>query len=88
MTSSAVLVDACHVHSSSPLVVADQVQGVGYSESEAETNAADHELETDVAALELETDAVALELETDAIVLNLETETHMSGNIKAGEVFG
>jgi hypothetical protein len=61
MTSSDAAIDSCHVHSSSPLVVADQVQGVGYSESEVEIDATDLELETDVAALKLETNAAALE---------------------------
>jgi hypothetical protein len=61
MTSSDAAIDSCHVHSSSPLAVADQVQGAGYSESEVEIDAADLELETDVAALKLETNAAALE---------------------------
>jgi hypothetical protein len=43
----------------------DQVQGVGYSESEVEINAAALELKTDVDALELEKDVATLELETE-----------------------
>jgi hypothetical protein len=83
-TSSAAAGDSCHVHSSSPLPVSDQVQGVGYSESEVETNmtalqletfVATLELETDTVDLELETDTADLELETDAVALDLETET-------------
>jgi hypothetical protein len=71
MTSSAAAADSYHVHSSSPLVV-DQVEGVGYSESEVETN---------MAALKLEMDMVTLEFETDASVLDLETETDVSQEI-------
>jgi hypothetical protein len=78
MTSSATVVDSCHVHSSSPLATSDQVQGVGYSESEVETNMTALELETDMATLELEMDATSLKLETDAAALNLETETDVS----------
>jgi hypothetical protein len=63
MTSSAAVVDSCHVHSSWPLAAADQVQGEGYSKSKVETDVADLELETNVAALELETDATVLNLE-------------------------
>jgi hypothetical protein len=66
------------------LPAADQVQGIGYFESEVETDmavlqletsAAALELETDVAALELEPNTVALKLETDAAALDLEMET-------------
>jgi hypothetical protein len=78
MTSSATAVDSCHVHSSSPLATSDQVQGVGYSESEVETDMTALELETDMATLELEMDATSLKLETDAAALNLETEIDMS----------
>jgi hypothetical protein len=46
--------DSCHVHSSS--------QGMGYFESEVETDTTALQLETYVAALELETDASTLEL--------------------------
>jgi hypothetical protein len=55
MTSSIIAGDSCHVHSSSPFASSDQVQGVGYSESE---------VETDASALKLETDATDVELET------------------------
>jgi hypothetical protein len=74
MTSFAVATDSCHVHSSSPLTTTDQMHGVGYSESEMETDATDLELETDTIALKLETDVIALELETDATALELETD--------------
>jgi hypothetical protein len=75
-TSSASTVDSCHVHSSSPLAVSDQLQGVGYSESEVETDdASTLELETDATPLELETNAAPLELEMDVAPLELETET-------------
>jgi hypothetical protein len=73
-TSSAAAVDSCHIHSSSPLAISDQVQGVGYSESEVETDATDLKLEIDAAALELEMDIAGLELERDIIVLDFETE--------------
>jgi hypothetical protein len=65
--------DSCHIDSLSPLHASNQVQGLGYSESEVETDAAALQLETSTTALELETDAVALELETDAAGLELET---------------
>jgi hypothetical protein len=68
MSSSADVIDSCHVHSSSPLAVADQVLGAGYSESEVETDTADLELEIDAAALKLETDATILDLETKTYV--------------------
>jgi hypothetical protein len=68
MTSSAATADSCHVHSSSPLAASDQVQAVGYSESEVETDAADLELETDATTVELGTDAVDLDLETETDV--------------------
>jgi hypothetical protein len=74
MTSFAVAADSCHVHSSSPLTTADQMHGMGYSESEMETDTTDLELETDATAFELETDTIALELETDATTLELETD--------------
>jgi hypothetical protein len=38
MTSSATMVDSCHVHPSSSLAASDRVQGAGYSESEVETD--------------------------------------------------
>jgi hypothetical protein len=77
-TSFAAVVDSCHVFSSSPLVVSNQVQGAGYSESKVETDAGALELDTDTTALELETDATALELEKDATALDLEMETYVS----------
>jgi hypothetical protein len=80
-TSSAATADSCHVHSSSPLAMADQVQGAGYSEFKVETDAADLKLETDAAALELETNVTALQLEIDAIVLDLEMEIDVSQEI-------
>jgi hypothetical protein len=67
------------------LTAADQVQGMGYSEFEVETDVADLELEIDTTALELETDAATLELETDAVVLYLETEIDMSQEISKQE---
>jgi hypothetical protein len=70
--SSAATGDSCHVHSSSPLPASDQVQGLGYSESEVETDTATLQLETSAVTLELETDAADLELETDAAGLELE----------------
>jgi hypothetical protein len=54
----------------------DQVQGVGYSKSE---------VETDTAALELETDTAALKLETDTTALEWETETDVSQEISKQE---
>jgi hypothetical protein len=93
-TSSVADADSSHVHSSSSLVVFDQVQGAGYSESEVEIDVAALELETDVAALKLETDAAALELETDtstlvletnAAALHLETEIDVSQEISKQE---
>jgi hypothetical protein len=66
--------DSCHVHSSPPLPVPPhQVQGMGYSESEVETDVAALQLETSETALELETDMAALELETSMTALELET---------------
>jgi hypothetical protein len=79
------VIDSCHVHSSSPLATSDQVQGMGYSESEVETDMAHLELETNAAALELETDAVALKLEIDIVVLDLETETDVAHEISKQE---
>jgi hypothetical protein len=82
MKSSAAAGDSCRVHLSSPLPAFDQVHGLGYIESEVETNAgalqlesfmAGLELETSVAGLELEMDAVGPELETNAAALELET---------------
>jgi hypothetical protein len=61
----------------------DQVQG--YSESEVETDTADHELETDAATLKLEMDAAALELGTDVVVLDLEIGTDMAHKISPQE---
>jgi hypothetical protein len=52
--------DSCHVHSSSPLPVSNQVQGMGYSKSEVETGMVVLQLETSAAAFELETSAAAL----------------------------
>jgi hypothetical protein len=73
-TSSAAAGDSYHVHSSSPLVASDQVQGVGYYESEVETDVAALQLETSAACLKLEKDATALELEADAAGLELERD--------------
>jgi hypothetical protein len=73
-TSSAAAGDSYHVHSSSPLAASDQVQGVGYYESEAETDAAALQLETSAACLKLEKDATALELEAGAAGLELERD--------------
>jgi hypothetical protein len=56
--------------------MSDQAQGVGYSESE---------VEMDAAALELETDVTALELEADMAALELEIETGMSQEISKEE---
>jgi hypothetical protein len=75
MTSSDAAGDSCHVHSSSPLVVSNQVEGPRYFKSEVETNVFDLELETDAADLELETDVAALQLEADTTGLKLETYT-------------
>jgi hypothetical protein len=69
MKSFAAVSDSCHVHFSSPLPVSDQVHGLGYSESEVETNAAALELEMNVATLELETDTTALDLEMETDML-------------------
>jgi hypothetical protein len=66
--------DSFHIHSSSPLPASDQVQGVGYSESEVETDAAALQLETPVTDLKLEMDATALELEIDTTDLELEID--------------
>jgi hypothetical protein len=82
MKSSAAAGDSSHIHLSSPLPAFDQVQGLGYVESEVETDAtalqlessmASLELVTSVAGLELETDAAGLELEMNATALELET---------------
>jgi hypothetical protein len=64
MTSSAAVVDSCHVHSLSPLAAYDQVRGEGYSKSKVETDdATAFELETDVTPLELEMELdVSLEI--------------------------
>jgi hypothetical protein len=67
------VVDSYHVHSSSPLTMSDQVQGVGYSKSEVKTN--------DARALELQMDATPLELKTSATPLELEMETDVSQEI-------
>jgi hypothetical protein len=64
MTSSTTASDSWHVHSSSPLPVADQVWGAEYSECEVETDATALQVETSTAALELEMDVANLELET------------------------
>jgi hypothetical protein len=40
MKSSATMGDSCHVHSLSSLPASDQVHGMGYSESEVETDVA------------------------------------------------
>jgi hypothetical protein len=85
MTSFIAVADSCHVHSSSPLTAADQVQGAGYSKSEVKTDAADFELEMDATTLELETDVTAPKLETDTVVLDLEMETDMSQEISKQE---
>jgi hypothetical protein len=61
--------------------MADQVQGVGYSEFKVDTDVADLKLETDTAALKLETDVTALQLETGATILDLEMEIDMSHEI-------
>jgi hypothetical protein len=79
------MVDSCHIHSSSPLAMSDQVQGAGYSESEVEIDAATLKLETDATTLKLETDAAALELETDTSALDLETVTDVSQEISKQE---
>jgi hypothetical protein len=73
MKSSAAAGDSCHVHSSSLLPASDQLQGMGYSESEVETDTSALQLETSMTALELETDAAALELETSVTALELQT---------------
>jgi hypothetical protein len=86
MTSSAAAVDSSHVHSSSPLTAFDQVQGVGYFDSEVETDVTTLESET-VAALKLEKDAVPLELETDVVPLQLETEMDMSQEISKQKLY-
>jgi hypothetical protein len=71
--SSTTAADSCHIHSSSSLLASDQVQELGYSKFEVETNTAALQLETSVTALELETDAAGLKLETSATGLKLET---------------
>jgi molybdopterin-biosynthesis enzyme MoeA-like protein len=73
-TSSTTAGDSYHVHSLSPLLASDQVQGAGYSESEVETDVAAIQLETSTVDLKLETDATALELEADAASLELEID--------------
>jgi hypothetical protein len=65
--------DSCHIHSLSPLLASDQVQGAGYSEFEVETDMTALQLEIFAAALELETSMAALELEIDIAALELET---------------
>jgi hypothetical protein len=72
MKCSTALGDSCHIHSSSPLPLSDQVHGLGYTKSEVETDKAAIQLETSTVTLELETDATALELKTDAAGLELE----------------
>jgi hypothetical protein len=84
-TSSAVVTDSCHVHSSSPLAASDLVQGVGYSEFEVKTDMADLKLETDSAALELETDIGTLKLETNTTILDLEMATDVYQEISKQE---
>jgi hypothetical protein len=54
------------------LLAFDQVQGLGYSESEVVIDTTAPQLETSAAALELEMDAATLELEMDAVGLELE----------------
>jgi hypothetical protein len=92
--SSVVADDSCHVHSLLPLIASNQVQGLGYSESEVETDvatlqletyAASLELDTDAAALELEPNAAGLELETDIVALDLETEIDMPQGLSKQE---
>jgi hypothetical protein len=73
-TTSAATGDSYHVYSSSPLPASDRVQGVGYSESNVETDAVALQLETSMADLELETDATTRESETDAAGLELEID--------------
>jgi hypothetical protein len=73
-TSFDVAGDSCHIYSSLPLPVSDQVQGAGYSESEVETDVTALQLETSAADLDLKIDATTLELETDVIGLELEIE--------------
>jgi hypothetical protein len=57
--------------------MSDQVQGVGYSESEVEIDVVALELETSVGAPKLEMNAAALELEIDTTALDLEMKTNM-----------
>jgi hypothetical protein len=57
MTSSGAVGDSCRVHSSSPLLASNQVQGAGYFEFEVETDAVPLQLETSVTDLKLEMDA-------------------------------
>jgi hypothetical protein len=64
--------DSYHVHFLSPLPTYDEVQGVGYSESEVETDTIALQLETSTADLELEMNTTALELEVDALGLELD----------------
>jgi hypothetical protein len=85
MKSFAAAGDSCHVHSSSPLPVSDQVQGVGYTKSEVETDAAALELETFTTTLELEMNTAALELEIDAAALDLEIETDVPQEVSKQE---
>jgi hypothetical protein len=79
--SSAATGDSCHVHSSLPLTASDQVQGVGNSKSEVETDVAALELETSATTLELDTNTATLELETDVATLDLEIETELAQEI-------
>jgi hypothetical protein len=55
------------------LLAFDQVQGLGYSESEVVIDTAAPQLETSAVALELEMDAAGLELEMNAPALKLES---------------
>jgi hypothetical protein len=74
MKSSAAASDSCNIYSSSPLSMPPhQVQGMGYFESEVETDTTALQFETSAAALELETDVATLELDPNAAALKLET---------------
>jgi hypothetical protein len=85
MKSFAAAGDSCHVHSSSPLPTSYQVQGVGYTKSEVETDAAALELETFTTTLELEMNTAALELEIDAAALDLKIETDVPQEVSKQE---
>jgi hypothetical protein len=63
------------------LTASDQVQGVGNSKSEVETDVAALELETSATTLELDTNTATLELETDVATLDLEIETELAQEI-------